>query len=82
VANLRKEIHASQIERTTLTLQFNKLVEKYCQAQGWTYVGLDRASLGKNGIVKDSLLNKNQRDHHYDKGQYAQLLKKRLKRVL
>jgi len=30
VANLRKDVKASQLERTTLTLKFNKAIEEFC----------------------------------------------------
>ncbi|MDR3097107.1 MAG: SGNH/GDSL hydrolase family protein [Paraburkholderia sp.] len=74
VANLRKEISATQRERTELTLAFNNAMEKFCASNGIAYLMLDKDSLGDSGVVKDSLLNKDPRDHHYDAKEHARMI--------
>jgi hypothetical protein len=82
VANLRREIQASQVERTALTLRFNQKVEAYCGYHDITFINLDSECLGENGIVKAGMMNKDPRDHHYDEEQYALLLMRRLNGVI
>lgn len=79
VANLRKEIKVSQLKRTNLTLKFNKEVEKYCLSNGIDYLNLDAQSLGQDGLVKKTLINKNKLDHHYDIRKYLKIIFKNLK---
>ena len=83
VANLRREVKASQKERTKLTLKFNSEVKRYCLGRKNTeFIDLDPVSLGKNGLVQERLLNKNRADHHYDKDAYAKLLIPFLRNIL
>lgn len=79
VANLRKEVTATQRERTDLTLQFNAIVEKFCEVKNIAYIGLDKECLGDDGLVKTAIRNKNPCDHHYNNSVYAKLLIDRLK---
>lgn len=78
VANLRKEIKATQFDRTKLTLEFNHRMQEICCKRGITYISLDEVSLGEDGLVKKDLLSKNPNDHHYDQGHFAKLIQKRL----
>jgi hypothetical protein len=82
VANLRKEIGATQIERTRLTLEFNRAIHSYCEANNIAFIDLDSASLGKKGLVDPRLLNADPTDHHYDPDAYAGLLIPPLKSAL
>ena len=82
VANARKSIRASQLERTKLTLTFNDKLKKICEAKGFSSLNLDLLSLGENGLVSSKLLNKNKTDHHYNKFEYAKLLFLPLKEAL
>lgn len=82
IANARREVKATQVERTTLTLEFNRTMQQFCKQHGICYLMLDNESLGKNGIVKTALLNSNPQDHHYDAQIYAALLVKKLATVL
>lgn len=82
VANLRKEVKATQRERIQLTLDFNRRVAQACAAEGASFVDLDPLSLDANGLVKKELLNINPCDHHYDPLAYARLLARELERVL
>jgi hypothetical protein len=78
IANLRKEVKASQYERTHLTLTFNQRVRNFCDANGVHFLNLDCDSLGSDGLVKKELLHSNPCNHHYDVERYAQLLTQRL----
>lgn len=82
VANLRREIAASQYERTQLTLRFNKEMGDFCHTNDIGFIDLDRDSLATNGLVYEHLLNKNKTDHHYDQDSYAKLLAPGLKKAL
>lgn len=74
VANARREVTASQLERTALTLEFNRIMQRFCAQNGIRYIMLDDLSLGEHGIVKAGLLNSDSSDHHYDQDQYSRLL--------
>lgn len=74
VANQRREVRVPLRERTELTLEFNRRMREVCQQAGLTYIDLDQASLGPDGVVAAWLLNSNPRDHHYDHQAYARLL--------
>lgn len=74
VATARKEIIATQIERTALTLHFNQQVEAFCDGHGIAFINLDCKSLGPDGTVDPALLNSNPNDHHYEPEAYARIL--------
>jgi hypothetical protein len=74
IANARREVTASQTDRTGLTLEFNRTMQRFCAQNGIRYLMLDDLSLGEHGIVKADLLNNNRSDHHYDPDQYSRLL--------
>lgn len=75
IANLRREVTASQKERTNLTIKFNRIVEERCSHfENVEYLNLDNDSIGDSGIVSNNLLNSNRLDHHYDKKEYFKLI--------
>ncbi len=74
VANARREVTASQVKRTALTLDFNRIMQQFCAQNDIRYIMLDALSLGDGGIVKAELLNNDCSDHHYDPEQYSRLL--------
>lgn len=82
IANARREVAASQAERTALTLEFNRIMQGFCQQNGISYIMLDDLSLGDDGIVKAELLNSDCNDHHYDAEQYSRLLVEELTGVI
>lgn len=82
IANARREVTATQRERTELTLQFNRQMQAFCQTHGIDHVMLDGASLGPDGLVKQELMNRNANDHHYEPEVYARLLVEHLDGVL
>ncbi|MEW6241356.1 MAG: SGNH/GDSL hydrolase family protein [Chloroflexota bacterium] len=82
VANLRKEIRATQRERIQLTLEFNRRVAQACAVEGASFVDLDPFSLDERGLVKRELLNADPCDHHYNPLAYARLLVEKLQPLL
>lgn len=82
VANLRKEVKATKLERTRLTIDFNNEIEKYCVSAGIDYMNLDSISLGENGVVKNKFHNKNKKNHHYDSVAYSKLIISEIKKYL
>lgn len=74
VANQRKEVRASQLSRTALTLEFNRRVRAGALALGASYLSLDAASLGTDGLVAGALRNPDPSDHHYAPAPYAGLI--------
>ncbi len=82
VANLRKEITASQKERTDLTIKFNKIIQEYCERNTIKYLNLDNYVLGKDGLLLEEYYSKNPLDHHYDTEKFKKLIEKYIKRYL
>jgi hypothetical protein len=74
IANARREVTASQVERTALTLEFNRAMQQFCVQNDMCYIMLDSESLGEDGVVKTDLLNSDRNNHHYDQDRYADLL--------
>ena len=82
IANARKEISATQAERTALTLDFNRRMQAICEANNIAYLMLDGESLGENGLVKEDLLHDDSSNHHYDRDAYAALIAAKLAPLL
>jgi len=82
VANARREVTATQLERTSLTLKFNQKMQAFCKQHNISYIMLDDACVGEDGVIKQELLNRNPNDHHYDPDAYSTLLVERLTSAL
>ena len=78
VATARKEVTASQHDRTELTLRFNGQIQAFCESHGIEFISLDAESLGRDGLVRAELLNPDPNDHHYAPRPYAKILLKPL----
>jgi hypothetical protein len=78
VATARKEITATQRDRTLLTLRFNAQVQAFCECHDIGFINLDPESLGSDGLVKPDLLNPDPHDHHYSPQAYSKILIKPL----
>lgn len=76
VANARREVTATQRERTAMTLEFNRRLKAWATASGVTFLDLDPYALDQNTmLVRDELLNKNTADHHYNDEAFHALIK-------
>lgn len=82
VANARREVKANQLQRTELTMTFNRSVQRFCQENGLDFLMLDQDSIGADGLVRADLRNHDPRDHHYDQSAYARLIAGALRPVL
>ena len=82
VANARKDVKATQLERTNLTLKFNRSMEEFCSQNGFIYLSFDQESLGNNGLVSPHLLNNDAADHHYATDRYAEMIADKLSMVM
>jgi hypothetical protein len=79
IANLRKEVKATQIERTQLTLNYNKELKVFCETHPNLYfLEFDNDMLNVEGVIKKEFLNKDPLDHHNDLGTYSNLIVKRI----
>jgi len=82
VSNLRKEIKATQKERTLLTLRFNQIIQDFCLVKGYYNINLDSISLNKNGLVKRIFRHYNKSNHHYNPIVYSLLSGLKLRSLL
>lgn len=82
VANKRKEVTATQLERTDLTMRFNASIQKHCEEVGICHINLDSQSVGDDGVVGEFLRNKSRRNHHYDPTAYQKLIIPPLREIL
>lgn len=82
VSNKRKEVRATQRERTDLTLSFNFEMQAYCAANNIIYIACDEDLLASNHLLRSDFLNSNPLDHHYNPTQFASLLASKLNQLL
>lgn len=82
VANLRKEIHATQYERTALTVRFNGLMERWCKENEICFINTDQDVLCAKGVIDERFLHTDKADHHYEPQNYIELLRHKLVPVL
>lgn len=67
VANLRKEVTASQRERTELTIYYNNLLRGLCQNMNYQVLDTEKNFIDEvTGLVNKKFLNRNRLDHHLD----------------
>jgi hypothetical protein len=67
VANLRREVAASQVERTALTMRYNSRLEQYCLERRVRFIDVSSEQFdGTTGIIKAQFLHTNRLDHHLD----------------
>ena len=79
VANLRKEVKASQMDRTEMTLIFNKGLKKYSAQNYLFYVDLDSCLLDQNTkVISDQFLNLDGTDHHPEPDKIAAVYNNKL----
>lgn len=79
VANARKEVRASQLERTQLTLKYNSILKTNADSYKYQFISTDEHLLDStNGLIKEKFLNKDRTNHHLDEKEYAKVLSKEL----
>lgn len=82
VANLRKEINATQKERTDLTILFNSTIESMCLKSSIKFLNLDPYIIGSDGLIKKQFFSKNRLNHHYNRVHFSRLLAQHLQPLL
>jgi hypothetical protein len=79
IANLRQEVAASQADRTSLTLRFNKELRKRCDGIGVVFVDVTSGHLdSRTGLIDAQFLQPAFQDHHLADAPYARLISKEL----
>lgn len=73
VAGQRNRVTVTKTLRTKATLEVNKLLKERCNKIGVSFVDLDGLSMSR-GELKQSLLNQDKYDHHYNIPEYADLI--------
>lgn len=80
IANLRKTIKASQLERTKLTIQFNNELKNIVTRIGGVFIDLDIDLIDPNTqLVKKFYLNENPLDHHLSQKKLGVLIRNKLR---
>ncbi|RIW37313.1 SGNH/GDSL hydrolase family protein [Bacillus salacetis] len=83
IANLRKEVEASQKERTLLTQKYNDSIRTFCRKNGLHLLDIEKQTLNeKENLIKERYLNDNPADHHLETGRIAPLYVEKLKEAL
>jgi hypothetical protein len=79
VANLRKEVKASILERTGLTLSFNASLKEYTKIHSLGYIDLDKHILNKETkILHSKFLHKDPANHHLNPKHLSKILDEEL----
>lgn len=75
VANARREIKASQRDRTELTLEYNARLSSECSRIGARFVDVTTPTLDPaTGVIRDEYLNPIPTNHHLHFRKYAELI--------
>lgn len=77
--SVRRQVTADKKQRTELALKFNKKLRTMAESSGWRFVDCDSQALDdESGLLKQTLMSKNENDHHYDENAFAELLRNTL----
>jgi hypothetical protein len=82
VANLRKEITATQRERTDLTLRFNRELRRRVADEGMGFIDATSGQLDRRTELIDQSLVQSHLDHHLRNERYAALVARALREEL
>ncbi|MBI9062160.1 MAG: hypothetical protein JEZ14_09230 [Marinilabiliaceae bacterium] len=83
IANLRKKVKATQLERTKLTQSFNQRMNEICKQQTYAFIDLGKTLINPTSrIVKEEYKNDNPLDHHLESNKLAKLLQCELSKIL
>jgi hypothetical protein len=82
VASARKEVEATKVERTELTLRYNAEMQRRCNSLGATFVDVTTGHLDPDtGLVDERFLRATNLNHHLAKAPYRQLISDELRRL-
>lgn len=83
VASARKDITATQAERTALTLRFNDRLKARCESLGVTFVDVTTGQLDPaTGLIDTRFVRMTNRNHHLADAPYGALIASELGAVL
>ena len=83
VANARKEVKATQSERSDLTIEFNRLLRERCHTLGVGFIDVTSAQRDpSNGLIHQRFINPDGLDHHLNNAEYSHLILKEIRQVL
>ena len=83
VADARREVTVSQVNRTKITRQFNLDLGELCNVRGIPFINLDPICFDVyTGVVREDLVRRGSRDHHYRAKEYIRLLESPLRLAL
>lgn len=75
VANARREVTASQLKRTELTLLYNTMLKKSCEENEIAFLDTSDHLLEKNtGLISEKFISQNNADHHLSNREYAEVI--------
>lgn len=75
IANARREVKATQRDRTELTLEYNGRLCSACDELGARFLDVTTATLDPaTGLIRDDYLNVNPVDHHLHYKKHAELV--------
>jgi hypothetical protein len=83
VANLRSEIKANQIERTELTMSFNKMIVNWTLDKDIIYLNLEKYLFNsETKVIKSNFLNTDKTDHHPEPTEISKIYLAELKKYI
>jgi len=75
VANARREVDASQRDRTDLTLEYNARLSEICSEIGASFIDATSQTLDpQTRLLRPEYLNSTPTDHHLDRQRYVPLV--------
>jgi hypothetical protein len=81
VANKRLGIKATQLERTKLSMRYNKMISEFCEKNGFKYLKYMDGLLNENGVVDAKYMNHDPSNHHLNNDKFSIVLGKKLNKV-
>lgn len=79
VANARREVKATLLERTGLTSRYNEGLRQFARKHGFDFLDFHDEMLDPvSGVVRNELRHQNRRDHHLSSGAMAPILRQKL----
>ncbi|MBK4728717.1 SGNH/GDSL hydrolase family protein [Oxynema sp. CENA135] len=83
VANARRGVQASQLERTALTLEYNDRLKQECEKRGFSFIDITSEQLNpETQIVDPRFVNSDILDHHLNPIAYSESIVETLRFVI
>lgn len=80
IANKRKEVKATQIQRTNLTIEYNNKLKASVEQIGCSFISFDNYLIApQNNLIDSIYLNDDPTDHHLNKKTYSDIVIKRFR---